>query len=76
MHPLLSCIKQINVSSWLPLFNGGQPYVEHIDSHVKENNQCLQVPNQPMDEHVDDAIDADRSTTKEKYAKVAGANFV
>ena len=47
VQPLLSCTKQTNVSSQdmydtlLPLFNGGQPYVEPIDAQVKANNQPL-----------------------------------
>ena len=52
VQPLLSCTKQTNVSSQdmydtlLPLFNGGQPYVEHIDAQVKAKNQPLQVPDE------------------------------
>ena len=43
LQPLLSCTKHTNVSSLdmydtlLPLFNGGQPYVDPIDAQVKKN---------------------------------------
>ena len=49
----------------LPLFNGGQPYVEHIDAQVKANNQPLQVPDQPTHEHVDD-VDVDDAVDEER----------
>ena len=47
VQPLLSCTKQTNVSSQdmydtlLPLFHGGQTYVEPNDAYVEANNQPL-----------------------------------
>ena len=47
VQPLLSCTKQSNVSSQdmydtlLPLFNGGQPYVEPHKAHVEAINQPI-----------------------------------
>ena len=71
VQPLLSCTKQTNVSSQdmydtlLPLFHGGQPYVEPNDAHVEANNQPMQVQNQPIDQHIDD-VDVDDAVDEER----------
>ena len=73
---MLSYTKQTNVSSenmydtLLPLFNGGQPYVQPIDVHVKAN-QPLQVPDQSIDEHIDD-IDMDDAVDEKMIAYLKG----
>lgn len=51
----------------MPLFSGGQPYVEPIYAHVESKIQSLQVLDQPTDEHIDD-VDVDDAIDEERIA--------